>query len=83
MHAIFVLIVGFVFAKSCIVPGWASVVELISAFLFVGFLLWLNPNQKSEVKAESIEALANKIAEIDESLRALRIKIGFAPPDRR
>jgi hypothetical protein len=58
-------------------PGPETTVVFVTSMLLVGFILWLNPSRKLEVTREEFEKLQAQTAEQNDSLKGLKLKLGF------
>lgn len=58
---------------------WPAVVGFALVLGFVGFVLWLNPEKKHEVKREDFDKLVERLNEVEQRHKNLSAKIGFNP----
>ena len=60
-----------------IYQGWQSVLGFVSALVFSGFVLWLNPSREVEIKRTDFEQLKLQCDALKAEVVGLKVQLGF------
>lgn len=71
------LLISSILARILFHPGWQTVVVFLAVLGFSGFIIWLDPDRKSQISRSEFQELQQMVAQAREDLRATRLKIGL------
>jgi len=72
-----VLLVAAMYVLMAVQHTWQSTVDFLCTLGFVAFVLWVDPERKSQVSREEFQELQSMVAQAKDDIKATRLKIGL------